>query len=194
MDFTVYFWISQCAPLTNIKSPPPTNRDYIIGRQNFLVNSGTHSGDSGTIPENSGKSGTIPEDILVIPEHSVEKLKSNNFICKISWIAQCIMAVLHSRKKNNYYSDFPLGYNWQMSKNYMLFPEFPEFLNLNSGTNSGNSGANSWNSGNSGIKNIIPEIPEKVFRNSGNRSGIPEDFLKNNSGNSGNSGEWWPMF
>ena len=66
----------------------------------------------------------------------------------------------------------------------MLFPEFPEFLNLNSGTNSGNSGANS---GNSGIKNIIPEIPENVFRNSGNRSGIPEDFLKNNSGN---SGEW----
>ena len=73
------------------------------------------------------------------------------------------MAVLHSRKKNNYYSDFPLGYNWQMSKKYMLFPEFLNF-------NSGSSGANS---GNSGIKNIIPEIPENVFRNSGNRSGIP---------------------
>ena len=37
---------------------------------------------------------------------------------------------------------------------------------------------------------IIPEIPEIVLRNSGNRSGIPEDFLKNNSGKSGNSGEW----
>ena len=37
---------------------------------------------------------------------------------------------------------------------------------------------------------IIPEIPETVFRNSGNRSGIPEKYLKNNSGNSGNSGEW----
>ena len=33
----------------------------------------------------------------------------------------------------------------------------------------------------------IPEIPEVVFRNSGNRSGIPEKCLKNNSGN---SGEW----
>ena len=40
---------------------------------------------------------------------------------------------------------------------------------------------------------IIPEIPEIVFRNSGNRSGIPEKYLKNNSGNSGNSGEWCPM-
>ena len=40
-----------------------------------------------SIPENSEDSGIIPEipeDILVIPEHSVEKLKSNNFICKIS--------------------------------------------------------------------------------------------------------------
>ena len=37
---------------------------------------------------------------------------------------------------------------------------------------------------------IIPEIPETVLRNSGNCSGIPEKFLKNNSGNSGNSGEW----
>ena len=41
---------------------------------------------------------------------------------------------------------------------------------------------------------IIPRIPEQfsiipeiVFRNSGNRSGIPEKCLKNNSGN---SGEW----
>ena len=41
-----------------------------------------------------------------------------------------------------------------------------------------------------GIPEQFSIIPETVIRNSGNRSGIPEKCLKNNSGNSGNSGEW----
>jgi len=64
---------------------------------------------------------------------------------------------------------------------YKKFNSFPEFLDLNFGTNSRNSGIKTL------FRKTCSGVPKNVFRNSENRSGIPEDFLKNNSGN---SGEW----